>query len=335
MPAVAIDIGSYTIKTIHAKPGKQPVVERVIETFNSVGSAVPADEPTLERLTQVLSSLWSDNRFPTNDVRLTIPETVVSTKVIAIPPLNDAELASAIQWQAEKHIPIPPDELTLEYQVLYRPEKSSKENMRVLLVGARKNNIERYVEMFNAIGIEPTLVETQALSLVRSLGFTPEDPPTLIMHLGAQTMTLVVMRGDELQFVVSHLNGGQLLTKSISQSFSLTAEQAEQYKRTYGLDPSQFQGKVREAILTTMQVLTGEVQKSMQFYANQAGGQTISRVILSGGSAVMPGLVEHITEVLGVETLVAAPFASAKGALPTVLTTASFGPAMGLLMREV
>lgn len=335
MPAVAIDIGSYSIKAISANPGANPEIKRIVEVFNPTGLAIPTDDSNVEKMAQLVESVFADYDLPRKDVRLAIPETVVSTKVIALPPLSDAELASAINWQAEQHIPIPPEELTLEYQVLFRPNKNDKQPMRVLLVGLRKVVIDRYVQLFHSIGVEPSVIETQLLSIMRSLQFMPEDPTTLIVHIGASSMNMAVIHQAELKFVLSHLNGGQLLTKSLEQSLNMDATQSEQYKRTYGLDVSQFQGKVREAMLPAARVLITEIKKSIQFFVNQNPQDGVKRIVLSGGSALLPGLVQFVTDETGCEVLVSAPFTNAKGSIPDGINQPSMTICMGLLSRDV
>jgi type IV pilus assembly protein PilM len=334
MSALALDIGTYSIKAISGTPGAHVGLQRVVEVFNSTGIAVPSDDASMEKLGSVIESVIADNKLPRTDVRLALPETVVSTKVIAIPPLSDAELASAIGWQAEQHIPIPPEELSLQYQVISRPPRGDKSPMRVLLVGTRKKLVERYVEMFNNLGIEPSIIETQILAVIRSLQFEQSDPATLLAHLGASSMNLAIVSNAQLQFVISHLNGGQLLSKSLEQAVGLDPAQAEQYKRTYGLDEQQFQGKVRQALLPAVNVLLAELRKAAQFYVSQNHTQPIHRVVLSGGTATLPGLVQYITGELGAEVLVAAPFTKAQGSIPETISHPSMSVCMGLLMRE-
>ncbi len=335
MPALALDIGSYAIKAISGKPGQRVTVEKVAEAFNSAGLAIPVDEAAQDKLAAAVEAVLNDYDLPRTDVRLALPESIISSKVIEVPPLTDAELASAIGWQAEKHIPIPPEDLSLEYQVLYRPPKGDKANMRVLLVAARKQLVERYVEMFHSLGIEPALMETQAIALMRSLQFESTDPNTLVVNMGAGSMDLVMVRGGELNFVVSNMNGGQLLTRALEQGVGLSTSQAEQYKRSYGLDESQFQGKLRESLLPAATMLVNEIRKSVQFFINQHPQETVQRVVLAGGTSSLPGLVQFITEQLGTEVLVAAPFAGIESSIPENINQPSMAVAMGLLMREL
>jgi len=335
MSALALDIGTYSIKAVSGKPGQNVKVEKVAEVFNSSGIAVPTDDASIEKLGTVLESVINDYNLPRVDVRLSLPETIVSTKVIEVPPLSDAELASAIGWQAEQHIPIPPEELSLQYQILYRPNRGESGQMRVLLVGVRKHLVERYIDLFHNLGIELSLVETQILSVIRSLQFVPTDPTTLVVHFGATAMYLSIVHQGELQFVVSHLNGGQLLTKTLEKSIGLDGAQAEQYKRTYGLDETQFQGKVRDALLPAVNILLNEVQKSARFFVSNYPRESIRRVVLSGGTALLPGLVQYITNQMGVEVLVAAPFASSEGQIPENVNHPSMSVCMGLLTKDI
>lgn len=335
MKSVAIDIGTYTIKAIHAKPGKTPEIVRAVEVFNSLGVSVPSDEGNIEKMGKMIDDLFTDNNLPRSDVRLALPEQVVSTKVISIPPLSDAELASAISWQAEQHIPIPVEELSLEYQVLYRPtRKNQEEKMKVLLVGVRKNVIDNYLNTFLYAGIEPVFLETQMLSIIRSMQFEVDDPTTQIVSIGSTTMDTGIMHQGQPAFVFSHLNGGQLLSRTIEQGIGLDPKQAEQYKRTYGLDEQQFEGKIRELLLPSVKILVSEIRKANQFFANQYPGEAVQRILLAGGSAQLPGLVQFITSELGLEVLIAAPFASASGEIPESNHTA-FSICMGLIMKEL
>jgi len=334
MPALAIDIGTYTIKAIHADSGKKPRVHRVIEVFNPTGSAVPLDDAVQEKFKSTLKAVIEDNNFTTSDVRLALPETVVSTKVIEVLPLTDSELASAIGWQAERHIPIPPEELSLEYQVLYRPGKDEKKPMKVLLVGVRKSIIERYVSVFHQIGVEPTVVETQILSVIRALQIGPEDPPTLLVHFGASSLIMAIVDRQELKFVVNQMIGSQILTKTLEKTVNIDANQAEQYKRTYGLDPAQFEGKIRLALLPQINELVTQIKKAVQFYSSQATQNNVKRIVLSGGACLLPGFVQYVTEQLSLEVLVSSPFSATEGNIPENINHPGMTVCVGLLMRE-
>jgi type IV pilus assembly protein PilM len=332
---VALDLGSYTLKAVMGHGGRQPQITKTAEAFNPLGYVIGSDENTIQNLSLLIENFLHDHNLARNDIRLALPETLVSTKVISIPSLSDSELASAISWQAEQHIPIPLEELALEYQVLSRPKNQDKQaQMKVLLIGTRKSVVDRYLEAFYRLGIEPTLLETQTVSIYRSMEFTSADPTTLVAHIGAATTDLAIVEEGELAFIYSNPNGGQVLSRSIEQSLQLDAKQAEQYKRTYGLMADQLQGKLREVLLPSVRALMNEMQKAIQFYLTQNPAGGVKRILLSGGTAQLPGLVEVLAEQLGAEVLIASPFAQAKGQLPE-FNHPAFSVCMGLLNREI
>ena len=331
---IAFDLGNYTMKALVAKPGRQLNLLRSVEVFNPLGLSLAGDETAATKLGELIGNTFTDHQLPRTDVRLSLPETLVTTKIISIPPLSDAELASAINWQAEQHIPIPLDELSLEYQVVYRPARNARnEQMRVLLVGARKSVIDAYLDPFYRAGIEVSVLETQTLSILRSMQFTPEDPTTLVVHTGATHTNLAIVHHGELRFVYSYNHGGQLFTRTIEQAIQLDGKQAEQYKRTYGLDAAQLQGKLREVLLPAVRAYVIEMQKAIQFFSTQPDAEPVKRLVLSGGSAQLPGLVQFIIEQFGTEVFVAAPFTGAQGEVPQV-NHPVFTVCVGLLQRE-
>jgi type IV pilus assembly protein PilM len=332
---VALDLGSYTLKAVMGHGGRQPQILKTAEAFNPLGYVIGNDENTIQTLSQVIENFLHDHNLAKNDLRLALPENLVSTKVISIPALSDSELASAISWQAEQHIPIPLEELSLEYQVLQRPTRQDRNGqMKVLLIGTRKTVVDRYLEAFYRLGIEPTLLETQTVSVYRSLGFTAQDPATLVAHIGAATTDLAVVQGGELAFVYSHPSGGQVLSRTIEQGLQLDAKQAEQYKREFGLLPDQFEGKLRDVLAPAVRALANEMLKAIQFYLTQNPQDGVKRILLSGGTAQLPGLVQVLAEQLNMEVLIASPFALAKGQIPEVNHPA-FSVCMGLLTREL
>ncbi len=333
--AVAIDLGSYAVKALQVRLEKKLFVERSVEVPNTVGLSNPTDDIVAAKLVQLVNNIFIDHKLAKTDVRLALPESLVSTKIISIPVLSDAELASAINWQAEQYIPIPLEELSLEYQVLYRPDrKNANEQMQVLMVGTRKAVVEKYVDIFLQAGIEPTVLETQTIALVRSLQFTADDIPTLVVNLGASSTDMAIVYQGSLRFVYTFPSGAQVLTRTTEQAVQLDAKQAEEYKRSYGLDPTQLAGKMRDILLPPVKNMILEMQKATQFFASQNTLEPLKRVLLAGGGSQLPGLSQLIAEQLNCEVLTAAPFVDVAGDVPKINQPA-FGVAMGLLLKPM
>ncbi len=335
MPATAIDIATYSIKAVVAKQGGTPSITRTALMKNSSGLGFPKDEMQAEKILKEVDQIFHDHNLPKTDVYLSLPEEVVSTKVIYLPPLSDAELASAIDWQAEQHIPIPLNQLTLEYQVLYRPpKKQTDQPMRVLLVGTRKNVAELYSDIFVSLGIQPKIMETQAFSIMRALGFEESDPTTLVVHIGADNTQLAIVDKTEIKLVTNKKGGGTILTKAIQQAVTnVTPEQAEEYKHTYGLQTEQLQGKIAQILMPALNPLTQEIVKTLRYFNNEQPQSPVTRIVLAGGTSQMPGILSYFTQQTNLEVLLAAPFAGTNGEIPEE-NQQPFVVCNGLLMRK-
>ncbi len=335
MPALALDVGSHSIKYLVGSTKVPPELTAAMELINTTGVVVPSDAASKEKYKEMLAVIFKDPAIPKTDVRVCLPEGLVSTKVVEMPLLSDAELASAVGWQAERNIPIPPDQLSLQYQVLFRPARKEDGQMRVLLVGVRKQLVEEIVIVLNELGVEPSLIDTGMLSLVRSLQFNPTDSPSLIVDLGANSTTTSIVSKGELQFVVSTPIGGQILTSAIQKSFSLTPEQAEEYKRSFGLKTDQLEGKVKQVLSPHVDEIVGQMRKATQFYSQSHPEEPVTRVILAGGGALLPDLPQYITTLLGVEVMTITPFSSAASPATANVNPVVFGACVGMLMRTL
>lgn len=335
MSITALDIGLSTIKIVVAKDKKIQVIDKAIEIPNKLGVLVPKNDQESLAFSEMLSNLFHDYKLDQSDVRLSLPEYLVNSKVIEIPFLNEAELASAIGWQAEQIIPIPKNDLALQYQVLQKPDKKIPgATMKVLLVGSYKSIIEKINNIFLNIGIETTLLETQIFSVIRSLDIETSDPETIVLQMGTNSNDIALIANGMLEFVFSSKTGSLLIDGAIAQSFNLDSKQAEEYKINYGLDQTQMEGKLTQIISPIIDNLIVDLQKTTRFFNQNHPNQKIKRIVISGGPAQLKGLSEKITQALGLEVLQAAPFAKAKGQIPEK-NQLSFSVCMGLVARKM
>ncbi len=328
-----IDIGSFSAKVVKSiKKGKKQVVD-VLEVPNTLGFSVPSSDGQVERLRDFLKQLIDKHKIAHNNIRLALPETVVSTQVISIPYLTDGELASSISWQAEQYIPVPKNELSLEYKVLYRPDRNERNGMmRVLLVGTRKVILNNFINSFTAIGLEPTILETQSLALVRAAKIQKDDPATLIVHIGANNMILIIVNKGEIRLVVNQPSGGEMITKTLITNFGLTRENAENYKIKYGMLKENFEGKMFNAIVPMVNITINQIKNTLTFFSSQNKDVSIGRLMLSGGGGHLLGFQEFLVEALGLEIIAINTFDGVENNIVNNNPMA-FAVNMGLLLR--
>jgi len=309
MPAFGLDIGSSSIKLIELT-GKadKPVLKMFGLAVNPVGNIETENENERVQIAQAVRKLVNDAGVKQGKVVAALPESKVFTRVIDMPKLSESELASAINWEAEQYIPIPVADVKLDYRVLDQDGASEEgKGMRVLLVAAPLTVVNRTVALLELAGLEPLTLETEVLSLARSLVGTDITMPVLLVHLGAKTTDMCIVEKNEVAFTRSVLTGGNALSRAVANDLNLQITQAEQYKRTYGLDAAQLQGKVRGVLVPVFRSLVGEVRKAMYFYTTSRKGK-VGRIILSGGGAYLPQITAELAREVGVEVILGDPF---------------------------
>lgn len=184
---VGIDIGSYALKAVGChRSGKNLKVVGLGSIYNPVGQVLPADDAQFDQLANSISQLAAESKLSGKPIAAAIPESLAYTSIITMPYLSDAELASSIHWEAEQHIPVPLDEVHLEYQVLYKPKRGAVgEKMQVLLVASKKSVVENFTNLFQEAGLELVHLETSLLASYRALAsMLPVDQGVVVLNMG-------------------------------------------------------------------------------------------------------------------------------------------------------
>ncbi len=221
--------------------------------------------------------------------------------------LTDQEIESAVKWEAEQYIPIPLKEAIIQHQILERRENASPPGVAVLLVAAPRTLVEKYTRVVQMAGLTPVGVETSLMAASRSL--CPADQTVMIIDLGARSTDMAIVKNGMLSFSRSVATAGDAFTRAVAQTLGVEMQQAEAYKKTYGLSGSQLEGKIKGALDPVFKMVTDEIKKAIHFYQTEERGEAPKAVILSGGTSGMPEAVGALTQLLGLEVVVGNPFA--------------------------
>ncbi len=336
--AFGLDIGQHTIKAVWLSTEQNGFFLNAATTIVTPAKGMLSESPLdQEEMAQALHAMLLDAHISTKFVNIALPESQVYTRVIQMPLLSDKELLSAIYWEAEQYIPVPLNTITLDYKVLQRPENPVEgQKMDVLLVGAPTSLIDKYQKVLSLAGLIINSVETEILSTIRSVVVSDTYPPTLIVSIGATSTSIAIVQGNLIKFTYSVPTGGVALTRAIASSFGFSFEQAEQYKKTYGVSPEALSGKIAQSVSPILTLLLSEIKKALAFYQEKEKDKPIAQIVLTGGSALLPGLPTYITQSVGIESVVANPWkilVSQEVSKDILTDASSYTIAVGLAMR--
>jgi len=305
-----LDIGTKTIKMVSLSRGKDGFTldASIVAPMPAKGmmSDSPLDE---EEMAQAIKKAVNDSGIEDKFVNIALPETQIYTKVIEMPVLSDKELSSAIYYEAEQYIPIPLAQITFVWSILSRPQKSVPgDKMEVLMVGAPTTLVNKYKKVIGMAGLTINSMETQILAAIRAVVIDGNFPPTLIVDIGEVSTTLAVVKDGIMIFTYTTPTGGGAISRAIAGSFGLPQQEAEQYKKTYGFADRVFGGKIGQAAQPILMTILAEVKKAISFYQQKFREEPIKQLLLSGGTAKLPGINIFFANNSGIETVLANPW---------------------------
>lgn len=266
----------------------------------------------------------------------------VIVKKITVPSMTATELEESIRWEAEQYIPFDVNEVNLDFEILQAGD--AERPMEVLLVAAKKDLIDDYVNLISEAGLTPSVVDVAGFAVENAFeaNYGASDEVIAIVNIGAQTSTINVLAGGVPAFTRDVATGGNQYTAEIQRALSVGFDEAERIK--IGERGSESQDVVPQEVEQAMRAVTnnlvGEIARSLDFFAATAADMRIQRVYLAGGSSRVSGLEAAFKERTGLEVELMNPLAKM---LPSTRFDAEFldqvGPSLsvgiGLAMRRV
>jgi type IV pilus assembly protein PilM len=356
---VGVDFGSGGIKVVEllSEKGRARLFTYgFTEKLSEADSINFVDSP--KETGELLKKVFQKAQISNMRAVAGLPIVSVFSSVIVVPKAGDKELQESIQYQARKLIPMPLEEMVLDFRPIVAPavvtpvastsapaapaKKDESKTIQVLITGASKMMVQKYVTLFKAAGIELDSLETEAFGLIRSL-VGKDRATTMIVDIGALRTNIIIVENG-IPYVTRSLDmGGLSLTRAMSKALAIDLAQAEQMKcdikSVQTLYPGEGLPKVFENAVSP---LLTELRYSMNLYAGQSemhAGTTVEKVILTGGTAALPALAQHFGQELGIKTYLGDPWA--RVAYPEDLRPAleeigpRFAVCVGLSMRDM
>jgi type IV pilus assembly protein PilM len=334
---IGLDIGSKTIKIVELEKSGAGFRLRAsgIVGYKSSSPEHMADDKELAIMSDVIRKLCHEARIASHDVVVSLPETMVFTRLVKFPLLSDAEIASAVKWEAEQYIPFPVEEAVIEHQILDRRPNSTPPQVFVLLIAVPRILVERYIKLVEMAKLQVVAVETELMGLTRSI--CPTDQTVMVSDFGARSTNIAIVRNGNLMMTRSIPTAGDALTRAVSQGLGIEAQQAEEYKKTYGAMASQLEGKIKGVLDPVLKMVADEMKKAIHYYQAEGEGESPKTLILSGGTSSLPDVISVMTGLTGMEVIVGNPFTKIQIDPQAAKALTGFAPlysiAVGLAMR--
>ncbi|MFA6257284.1 MAG: type IV pilus assembly protein PilM [Candidatus Paceibacterota bacterium] len=352
--AIGVDVGTSAIKIVEIK---RKGGKAVLETYGAIALGPYADmeagrvtnlpiEKTVEALKEVLKQ--SDARG--SDLALAVPIQSSLIFTIELPAnIGADEIEAIVPTEARKYIPVPITEVSLDYFILPKKEASFEElntdsattvaesKINILVVATQNDAVAKARSVVSACGMSASFFEIEIFSSIRA-NFEHELSPVLLMDFGASRTKLSLVEFGMVKSYHTIDRGGADITNSISKSLSIPFQDAEKMKKDFGLFGSPYEKSLADIVKVHIDYIFSETNSVLLGYEKKYG-RTVSKIIFTGGGALLKGLQETAADNFRAEMEMGHPFSKvgAPQFLDKVLATMGpeFAVALGLALRKL
>lgn len=339
---IGLDIGSASVKLVQLRFEKE---RALLETYgevaagpyqdSSAGKAVSLGE---DRLGEMIRDVWRESGARSRRVIVGVPLRNSFVTFIDLPQMSEKELARAIPFEARKYIPLPLSEVEIDWwsiSPLANKEEEGLESLTVLLAAVQKETISAYERVVKKAGLSLVGFEIEIFSVAR-VAASAFRSSLIVLDMGAtSTKTAIIDRGA-LRMTRAIDKGSQALTLALSHALGVDFERAEATKRELGIQKRPETEQIRKTLIPLIDTIFDEIGRFQGEYERKFQ-RTIDKIVLAGGGALLPGLLDYAVDHFRREVFYADAFASVS--YPPLLSPvisqlgAPLAQAVGLALR--
>lgn len=325
---LGIDVGTSSIKIVelekeenYIKLANYGLVEDS-DFFGEItnGSSIPSGLKISEGdVSALIKQLLEKARIKTNTAVMSIPIFSSFLTVMELPNLSKKELESAVPFEARSYIPVPLTEVVLDWIILphedsslaLKPEEATtgvtnrSEKITVLLIAVPKEVVSKYQRIAVGAGLKLSALESESFSLARSLA-GGDQGSVMLIDMGARSSNLTILYKGFIFMSHSADLSGKEITKVIGHSLNVDTKRAEELKKSLGVAMVASDKGLAQVIGPFVDRLVNEIERMESIFSKKEN-KKIDKIILTGGTANMPGIPEYLSKKLGIMVAVGSP----------------------------
>lgn len=149
-------------------------------------------------------------------VNTTLESKGVIAKIITIPRVPKQKIATSIIWEIRKYLPLEPDQVIVDHQIIGSSEVDGRPQWTVLFVAAKRAEVERSLEIFSRFGIRVKSVRYLPLSFVNSYRKNSMDTSIAYVTFAEKKVCISILEKDRLLLTnTSFLKGRKALNRHV------------------------------------------------------------------------------------------------------------------------
>jgi len=286
-------------------------------------------------------------KIKTRYIVASLPEEKAFLQIIQMPLMKEEELKKAVYFEAENYIPLPLNEVYLDFQVI-KPVVNHLDHFDVLIVAMPKKIVDSYISCFKKANLIPLVLEIESQAAARALIKNEVSPsPILLIDFGLPRASFIIFSGYTLRFTSSIPVSSKEFTQAIADNLKITFSEAEEMKIKYGIEGKGGE-KITEILNPYLKELIKEIEDYLSYYHTHIhhehlplDSKEVEKILLCGGGANLKGLTNFLSLKLKIPVELGNPWINI---LPQPLReipelpfekSLSFTNVLGLALRDI
>ncbi len=306
---VGLDVGTSSVKV--AELEKIGSSNYRLNKFSIVplpeGMIVENEVLKIDELVDLIMDALDRVEIDTTFVAIGLGGSNVITRKLQLPGGNKEEIEDQVSWEAEQYLPFPLENATLSFDVV---GKNIGGGVDVIIIAAKDEFFEDRKNLIEETGRKVKIVETNMVAVtnifvhcMESELHKTEDESWLLLDFGASHTSFIIYRNDSIAFTKELNIGGMMITEEIQRQMGLNFIDAEDLKVTTD-DSGNLPEEILKIIDTVLENFYSELKKTMDFYISSTSDESLVKIVATGGSSQIPGLLEGVESIFGVESIV-------------------------------
>ena len=308
---LGVDISSSSIKILQLSAvGSSLRLDNYVVRSPPANAVVDKNISDIEALGECIGAAVNILKPSVKDAAVAVAGSAVITKTIEMnAALTDSEMENQIVVEADRYIPYPLDEVSVDFE---RQELSERNPgmVEVLLAACRRENVDTRVSALELGGLSARVVDIEAYAVERAFSLCAEqigsaDRQTVaIIDIGSMMTTLNVILAGRTIYTREQMFGGNALSEEVQRCFGLSAVAAETAMKRGDL-PDEYQYGILAPFRETV---VQQVSRALQLFFSSSHCNEVDHILLAGGVAAIEGLADQVGESLSTPVRVANPF---------------------------
>jgi len=311
---IAIDFGSYALRVMQfaGRQGRAAVAAAACHVYPP---RAPGVAPDRGETVDALRAILREKKFAGKKTISALNDREVLVKSLRLPEMPEAEMASAVRFEAVERIAGLDDDAEIRFLPAGAVPGESGEQKEVIVLAAPAAAVREHLELLSESGLESVAIDALPCAVFRPFEQylrRQEDAEqvNVFVDVGWSGTRISVTRGDGIAFTKPFEVGGahfdQLVREDLSIDFAQAGElrrqvvagRCDHHEPTSLVDPARVEA-VDGAVHKGLEQLGKEIGLCLRYYAVTFRGRRPDTITCVGGEALDAPNLEYLSEVTG------------------------------------